>query len=129
MEIIFIVCMLGNSNELKLILSICAYNQVYKFFASFSVSIFLCRKERKKLKKDRSNTFKDKFKSIKVKKREKEHKEKNKEKEREKEKEKEKEKEEKKEKKEKKKHKRSLSSGDSLAQSNVQPSPPGEFVD
>ena len=73
-----------------------------------------CRKDRKKLKKDRSNTFKEKFKSIKVKKREKESKEKAKDKE----------KEEKKEKKEKKKHKRSLSAGASLTATNVQSPPP-----
>jgi len=72
------------------------------------------KKDRKKLKKDRSNTFKEKFKSIKVKKREKESKEKAKDKE----------KEEKKEKKEKKKHKRSLSAGASLTATNVQSPPP-----
>ncbi|XP_065062733.1 ralA-binding protein 1-like isoform X2 [Rhopilema esculentum] len=72
------------------------------------------RKDRKKPKKDRSNTFKEKFKSIKVKKRDKENKEKTKEKE----------KEEKKEKKEKKKHKRSLSAGAALTPANVQSPPP-----
>ena len=69
------------------------------------------------MKKDRSNTFKEKFKSIKVKKKEKENKEKTKEKE--------KEKEEKKEKKDKKKHKRSLSAGASLMPASTQSPPPG----
>ena len=78
------------------------------------------RKERKKIKKDRSNTFREKFKSIKVKKKEKESKEKSKEKD--------KEKEEKKEKKEKKKHKRSLSAGATLASVHVQSPPPGSYL-